>query len=451
MSFKSINPYTEEVLGEFPVQQDKELLSKISLAEKAFTHWKDTHISQRAELFRTLGRHLLAHRDSFARTITMEMGKPIEQAKAEVEKCAWLCDYYAESGEEFLLPEEMPSDAIRSYVRFDPLGGILGIMPWNYPFWQVFRYAVPTLMAGNVTLLKHAPNVPQVADQLEQLFLESGFHEGIFQSLYMYVSDVPDLIAHPFIQGVTLTGSNKAGASVAAIAGKHIKKTVLELGGSDAFIVLSDADLSKAAQIAVKARMQNTGQSCIAAKRFIVEEAILDEFTELVLQEIEQLQLGDPLLPSTTLGPMARQDLAQQLERQMQATQGQGGQLLTGGQFEGCKVKPILMSNINADMTAFQEETFGPLAAIVPAKDEKEVLRLANDSKYGLGASIWTQDLEHAQRLAASIDAGCVFINDMVKSDPRLPFGGIKQSGYGRELAKYGIREFVNAKTVWLA
>ncbi len=448
MSFKSINPYNQEVLEEFSAESDREIAAKLDKASAAYRDWRKTDLQRRSDLFIRLGELLSSGRDRYARTMSLEMGKSIREARGEIEKCAWACKYYAEEGPGFLEPEDKPSDATYSYVRFDPIGAVLGIMPWNYPFWQVFRYAVPALMAGNVTLLKHAPNVPQVARQLEKLFLEAGFPEGVFQSLIIFVSDVADVIGSNIVQGVTLTGSGRAGSSVASIAGKKIKKTVLELGGSDPFIVLADADLEQAAETAVKARMQNAGQSCIAAKRLIVVEEIHDEFTTLIHRKIDALVQGDPLEEKTDVGPMARKDLAQELHRQLQESLDKGAILITGGSFEDCNVAPILVNHVGRGMPVVEEETFGPLGVILSVPDEQHAVARANDTLYGLGASIWSQDIDRAQQLTADIEAGAVFINGMVKSDPRLPFGGIKQSGYGRELSSYGIHEFVNIKTV---
>ncbi len=448
MSFKSINPFNQELLEEFPVETDQEISYKLELASKAYKDWRKISLTQKSELFLKLNQLLLSGRDRYARTMSLEMGKSIREARAEIEKCAWVCKYYAEEGPGFLAPVGLPSDAQKSYVRFDPIGAVLGIMPWNFPYWQVFRYAVPTLMAGNVTFLKHAPNVPQVSKQIERLFLEAGFPEGVFQSLHIFVSDVPDVIGSKLVQGVTLTGSERAGSSVASIAGKNIKKTVLELGGSDPFIILEDADLEKAADTAVKARMLNAGQSCIAAKRFIVLDSVRDAFTSLVHQKIKVLKQGDPLSEETDIGPMARKDLAQNLEKQLQESLDQGAMLLTGGKFEECNVAPTLITETGSNMPAVKEETFGPLAVIISVPNVQHALMRANQTVYGLGASIWTQDTGRAEALAEDIEAGAVFINSMVKSDPRLPFGGIKLSGYGRELSSYGIHEFVNIKTI---
>lgn len=448
MAFTSINPYNQEVLAEFPALTDTAIQEKLSIAESAYASWKKTSFSYRRDLFLRMAKVLREKNETYGQTITLEMGKTLGEAKGEVEKCAWLCEFYAEQAEALLQPEWVETEAKKSFVRFDPIGAVLGIMPWNYPFWQVLRYAVPTLMAGNVALLKHAPNVPQVAVQLEELFDEVGFPEGVFQTLLIFVSDVQDVIKSSIVQAVTLTGSERAGSAVAAIAGKQIKKTVLELGGSDPFIVLKDADMDKALDIAVKARFQNAGQSCIAGKRFILVEEVYEPFVEALKQRISALVQGDPMQAATQIGPMARLDLAQGLRKQLTQSMSEGAHVLVGGQVEGANFQPTLISDVSPGMTAFSEETFGPLGVVVRAADEQDAIRLANQSDLGLGASLWTQDVEKAQRLAAEIESGAVFVNGLVRSDPRLPFGGIKKSGYGRELSQYGLREFVNIKTV---
>ena len=448
MSFKSINPYNQEVLNEFPALSDREIAAKIAIAETSFKSWRRTSYAQRRERLMRLSELLEERADEYAKTITLEMGKTLGEARAEVLKCTSLCDFYGREGEAYLLPEQIPTEMHKSYVRFDPIGAILGIMPWNYPFWQVLRYAVPAIMAGNVVFLKHSPNVPQVATGLEQLFLDAGFPEGVFQSLLIFVSDVQDVIKSSIVQGVTLTGSGRAGSSVASISGKQIKKTVLELGGSDPFIVLADADLEKTLHTAVKARFQNAGQSCIAGKRFIIADEIFEEFSHAFQVRVAALIQGDPMNPATQMGPMARLDLAQSLQRQLKDSLDEGAVLLTGGECKGANFQASVLTHVVPGMTAFYEETFGPLAALIRAADDREAISLANQSEYGLGASLWTQDLDRAQQLAAEIDSGAVFVNGLVRSDPRLPFGGIKKSGYGRELSGYGIREFVNVKTV---
>jgi succinate-semialdehyde dehydrogenase/glutarate-semialdehyde dehydrogenase len=371
-----------------------------------------------------------------------------------VEKCASCCDFYAEHAEAFLAEQPRKTDASKSYVRFDPLGPVLAIMPWNFPYWQVFRFAAPALMAGNAGILKHASNVPRCALAIEKVFREAGFPEGLFATALIESPPVAGLIADPRIVAVTLTGSERAGSAVAAQAGHALKKTVLELGGSDPFMVLADADLATAAKAAADARLVNSGQSCIAAKRFIVVEAVADRFLDRFADELRSRRMGDPIARETQVGPQARRDLRDSLHRQVEESVERGAKLLLGGQIPpgpGAYYPPTLLAGVDKGMPAFDEETFGPVAAVVRAKDESDAVRLANDSAFGLGASLWTQDRVRAQRLAAQIEAGAIFVNGVVKSDPRLPFGGIKRSGYGRELSEYGIREFVNIKSVWIA
>jgi succinate-semialdehyde dehydrogenase/glutarate-semialdehyde dehydrogenase len=374
----------------------------------------------------------------------------LQEAKAEVLKCATSAVYFAENITEMLQPKPVASDAYKSYVSYEPKGIILAIMPWNFPYWQVFRFAIPNILAGNTGLLKHASNVSGCALAIEKLFSESSFPAGTFQSLLVNSKDLEPVIADPRVQGVTLTGSTPAGKSVAALAGKYIKKTVLELGGSDPFIVLKDADLEAAAKTAVQGRMQNAGQSCIAAKRWIVEKEIAPAFTAAVKRLLQDLQQGDPTLESTNMGPMARPDLAEELAKQLQDSIDQGATLELGGTHEGCNFAPTLLTGVTNKMTAFKEETFGPLAVIIEAANEADAIALANETDFGLGAALWTSDLDKAARLAAQIESGNVFINAMVRSDARLPFGGVKQSGYGRELSLEGTHEFLNIKTVYI-
>jgi succinate-semialdehyde dehydrogenase/glutarate-semialdehyde dehydrogenase len=399
-------------------------------------------------------RELRARRAEHALTMTREMGKPITQAESEVEKCAATCDYYAERAEAFLAAQPRETDASRSYVRFDPLGVVLAVMPWNFPFWQVFRFAAPALMAGNAAVLKHASNVPRCALQIEEVFHRAGFPDGLFRSVLVDSSAVKGLIADPRIAAVTLTGSERAGRAVAEQAGRVIKKTVLELGGSDPFIVLADADVDRAARAAAEARLINSGQSCIAAKRFVVVEPIADRFLERFKAELAARRVGDPTARETEVGPQARVDLRDQLHHQVEESIKRGARPLLGAKIppgKGAFYPPTLLSSVERGMPAFDEETFGPVAAVVRAKDEADAIRLANDSAFGLGAALWTRDAGRAEHLAAQIEAGAVFVNGVVKSDPRLPFGGVKRSGYGRELSEYGIREFVNVKAVWIA
>jgi len=403
---------------------------------------------------RAAARLLRERKAEYGRLMALEMGKPVAQGEAEAEKCAWACEYYAEHAGAFLAPEPRATDASRSFVRFDPLGPVLAIMPWNFPFWQVLRFAAPALMAGNAGVLKHASNVPQCARAVEALLREAGFPEGLFRAVLIGPEAVPRLIADPRVQAVTLTGSDRAGSQVAEQAGRHLKKTVLELGGSDPFIVLEDADLPRAAKTAADARLINSGQSCIAAKRFVVVEAVAERFLELFVTEMQSRRVGDPLARDTAVGPQARRDLRDALHRQVQESVRRGARLLLGGEVPagpGAFYPPTVLAAVAPGSPAFDEETFGPAAAVIRAKDERDAIRLANASPYGLGASLWTEDRARAERLAPDIEAGSVFVNGLVKSDPRLPFGGVKRSGYGRELSEFGIREFVNIKTVWIA
>jgi succinate-semialdehyde dehydrogenase/glutarate-semialdehyde dehydrogenase len=376
------------------------------------------------------------------------MGKVIGEAKGEVEKCAYVCEYYAEHAEQFLKDEILEAGYHKSFVSYEPIGAVLAIMPWNFPFWQVFRYAAPTLMTGNVTMLKHAPNVCGCAKIIEQIFLEAGAPAGIFQTLIIDTPEVEKLLEENIIQAVTLTGSERAGSSVAALAGKNIKKSLLELGGSDALIVLPDADMKTAATTALQSRMLNAGQSCIGSKRFIVLKDAMDGFMQQLNEMIKNLKQGNPFDTAVTTGPMARLDLAENLHKQLEQSVASGAQLTYGGEMNGCNFNPALLLNVQQGMDAFEQETFGPMAAVIAAKDEAEAIALANNSEYGLAGSIWTADIEKGIALARKITTGAVFINSLVKSDPRLPFGGIKKSGYGRELGRHGILEFVNAKTI---
>ncbi|HEY8933736.1 MAG TPA: NAD-dependent succinate-semialdehyde dehydrogenase [Cyclobacteriaceae bacterium] len=446
--FKSINPYDQSVIAEFEILNDSSLQKKIDLAAIAYKDWRRESFSKRAQLLMNAANLMRQNKEEYARIITFEMGKAINEARAEVEKCAGAFDYYAQHGERLLANDIIATEAKQSYVAYQPVGAVFAIMPWNFPFWQVVRFAAPTIMAGNVGLLKHAPNVCQVSLAIEKIFREAGFPEGVFQSLIVDVDKVEGIIQNSIVQAVTLTGSEYAGSSVAALAGKNIKRSVLELGGSDAFIVLKDADIEKAAKVATQSRMQNAGQSCIAAKRFIVEEAVKDEFIKQFNENIQSLKQGNPLDEKVTTGPMARIDLAEKLERQMNASVKSGARMLTGGERKGCNFLPTLLDHIQPGMPAFDEETFGPLAAVITVKDEKEAIITANNSRYGLGAAIWTKDLDRAATLAKDIEAGAVFVNSLMRSDSRLPFGGIKKSGYGRELSELGIKEFVNAKTI---
>ena len=451
---KSINPATGQILNEYSEHDGAQVETLLAGAEEAFAAWRRVPFAERATLMRGAAREIRDRRDHYARLMTLEMGKTFAAAKAEAEKCALCCDFYAEHGAAFLAPETVATDATRSLVRYDPLGPILAVMPWNFPFWQVFRFAAPALMAGNVGLLKHASNVPGCALAIEEVFRRAGFPEGAFGTLMVGSRAVEGIIRHPAVKAVTLTGSEPAGISVAAAAGSVLKKTVLELGGSDPFVILKDADVQAAAKTAAQARCINNGQSCIAAKRFIVVQDVAEAFEEAFVAAMGTLKVGDPMEPSTDVGPMAREDLLLDLHDQVERSVRAGALLRLGGRRldgPGAFYPPTVLTGVKPGMAAFDEETFGPVAALITAGDEAEAIALANRSPFGLGASLWTEDLVRGEALAAEIESGSVFINGMVKSDPRLPFGGIKRSGYGRELSAFGIREFVNIKTVWIA
>jgi succinate-semialdehyde dehydrogenase/glutarate-semialdehyde dehydrogenase len=453
MTMQSINPTTEETVASFEEHASADVDRALDAAATAFADWRARPFRDRAELLLRAAAYLRGHKARFAGLITTEMGKPITQAEAEIEKCAWNCEYYAENGEQFLADREVATNARRSLIAFEPLGTILAVMPWNFPFWQVIRFAAPALAAGNVAVLKHASNVPQCALAIDELFQESGFPTGVFRTLLISSKSVERLIADSRVRAVTLTGSDTTGAEVAAMAGRHLKKTVLELGGSDAYIVLADADLQAAADVAVQARFQNTGQSCIAAKRFIVERSVGDDFERRFVAAVERLQVGDPMERATQVGPLARPDLRDGLERQVHESVARGASVRAGGrrlERRGYFYAPTVLADATEGMPVCQEETFGPVAAITRADNEDDAIRIANSSVYGLGASLWTRDLERGDRLARRVEAGSVFVNGMVASDPRLPFGGIKRSGYGRELSDFGIHEFLNIKTLWI-
>src|SRR5881296_531761 len=454
MTVASINPTTGETLETFAETTPAALERVLDQALAAYQSWSRCSYAQRAQAMREAGRLLRERKTQHARTMALEMGKPLMQGEAEAEKCAWVCDYYAEHAERFLADEPRETDASKAFVRFDPIGPVLAIMPWNFPFWQVFRFAAPALMAGNAGLLKHAPNVTRCALGIEAIFQEAGFPEGLFRALILSNEAAATVIADPRVRAVTLTGSDRAGSQVAEQAGRHLKKTVLELGGSDPFIVLEDADVALAARTAAAARLINSGQSCIAAKRFIVVERIANRFIERFMTEMRARKVGDPLDPTTQVGPLARLDLRANLHRQVQESVKRGARLVLGGELPagpGAFYPPTLMVAVEPGMPAFDEETFGPVAAVIRAKDEADAIRIANASPYGLGAAVWTGDPKRGERVAREIEAGSVFVNGLVRSDPRLPFGGVRRSGYGRELSQYGLREFVNIKTVWVA
>lgn len=449
----SINPANGKELARYDLHDDAFVDASLTAAAKAQKEWRKVPVEERVKLLTNMAKVLRANSAKYAAMITREMGKPIAESEAEIEKCAYNCDFYAEHAAKYLSAEEVPSNATESLVVFDPLGVVLAIMPWNYPFWQFFRFAAPAFAAGNGAILKHANNVPECALAVVDIMKEAGCPEGLFATLLIDASKVAGIIADYRIAAVTLTGSTEVGAIVAAQAGKALKKQVLELGGSDPFIVLADADLEEAAKVAVKARYINVGQSCVNAKRFIVEESIADKFVELFLDGVSKLKIGEPTERDTNIGPMARENLMTSLHGQVERTVAAGAVLKAGGkpiEREGYYYPPTVLDNVKPDMVAFCEETFGPVAAIIRVKDADEAVRLANQTEFGLGAALWSKDLTRAHELARNIDAGAVFINGMVASDPRYPFGGIKRSGYGRELGVYGIREFVNIKTVWV-
>ena len=453
MEIQTINPVDNQLVESFVEYTSHQVVEIIENAHSEFLNWREKSFSERSALMLNVANVLRSNKKKWAEIMTIEMGKPILQAIGEVEKCAWVCEYYAENAQSFLSEEIIQTDASKSYVRFDPIGIVLAVMPWNYPFWQVFRFAAPALMAGNVAILKHASNVPMSALAIEEVFKEAGFPKNVFSTLLIGSKQVEYVIKNPFVKAVTLTGSEPAGKAIASSSGKALKKTVMELGGSDPFIILKDANIEEAIEVGVTARILNNGQSCIAAKRFIMEEEIADEFETGFVQRMKKLVIGDPIDPKTELGPIAREDLLEELDWQVKETVKHGAKILTGGERvdrEGAFYQPTVLSNVKKGMLAYSEELFGPVAIMIRAKNEAEAIDIANDTPFGLGASIWTEDIRKAEILTRQIDSGAVFINGMVKSDPRMPFGGIKTSGYGRELSHYGIKEFVNIKSVWV-
>lgn len=450
MEFKSINPYNQEEVGSYTEQSPAEIKQVLEKAGQAYGQWRTVPLEDRATLMIKAGQVLRDHAEEYARMITLEMGKPITEARGEIKKCAWACDYYAEHAASFLADEVISTEAQKSFVRHDPIGAVLAIMPWNFPFWQVFRFAAPTLMAGNVGILKHAPNVLGCATQIAEVFQKAGFPEGVFQNVFLHHDKTETLIGHPAIKAVTLTGSEGAGSAVAALAGKHLKKSLLELGGSNAFIIWDDADLEKTVQTACTARMMNAGQSCIAAKRFLVMEGVYDAFVSKFTEAVRQLQRGDPMHEDTQVGPLARKDLADQLREQVQESVAQGAKVVLGGTQDESYFAPTILTHVQPGMPVFDQETFGPVAVILKVKSIEEAFMLSDQSKYGLGVTVCTTDTEKAIAMAGAVSDGAYFVNELVKSDPRLPFGGTKKSGYGRELSKDGMMEFVNRKTVYV-
>ncbi|HMB91780.1 MAG TPA: NAD-dependent succinate-semialdehyde dehydrogenase [Rhodothermales bacterium] len=453
MSLTSINPATGETIKTYDELTASEIDERVDRAADAFKRHRQTSFAERAEKMRTAGNILEDRADEWGRLMTEEMGKPIAQATGEARKCAWVCRYYADHAGEFLADEVVETDASKSYIAYQPLGPVLAVMPWNFPLWQVFRFAAPALMAGNVGLLKHASNVSGSALAIEQILREAGFDNDEFQTLLISSDPVANILNDPRVKAATLTGSEGAGRAVGGKAGERIKPSVLELGGSDPFIVLADADLDKAVEIGVKARMQNNGQSCIAAKRFIVEESIAEEYTNRYVTAMEAQQVGDPMEEDTDLGPLAREDLRDDIHDQVERALEDGATLLTGGHKlnrAGFYYAPTVLGDVEPGTVAFEEEIFGPVASIITAKDVDHAIELANDTSFGLGGAVFTEDKQKGEDVALRLEVGCAFVNGMVASDPRLPFGGVKESGYGRELSHHGIREFVNIKTVWI-
>lgn len=450
----SINPATGENIETFHEHTRDEVLNILSLVDHEQAKWSETGFEERSGLMKKAAEQLLKGKEKYARRMTLEMGKTIQSARDEVEKCAWVCEYYAENADKFLNNESIETDASQSYVAFRPIGVVLAVMPWNFPLWQVFRFAAPALMAGNGAVLKHASNVMGCALDIEEIFREAGFPEHLFRTLKIGSREVASVIENTVVKAVTLTGSGPAGKAVAEKAGSMLKKTVLELGGSDPYIILEDANLEKAAETCVTSRLINAGQSCIAAKRFIVVETVMDEFLELFLNLMKQKKMGDPFDEQNDLGPQARHDLRDELHVQVLESIRKGAECILGGEIpdgKGAYYPPTILRNVTKGMPAYDEELFGPVAAIINAGNEKEAIEIANDSPFGLGAAIFTENIEKGKRIAEQeIEAGCCFVNQFVKSDPRLPFGGIRESGYGRELSYFGIREFVNIKTVYV-
>jgi acyl-CoA reductase-like NAD-dependent aldehyde dehydrogenase len=451
MNFKTINPATEEVIAEYEIMLKDKVIDAAKKSHVAFKQWKEFDVSERAPYFRNLAQILRQNKERYAKLMTLEMGKPIKQALTEIEKCAWSSEVYADNAAKWLEEEFVQADGKKHIVAFEPLGCILSIMPWNFPFWQAFRFGIPTLIAGNISILKHSNQVPQCALAIEETFREAGFPENVFKTVITNHETVAELVKSDLVQGVSLTGSTTAGAKVAELAGANLKKVVLELGGSDPFIVLDDADVEFAAKNAVSGRTINSGQSCIAAKRFIIMKNVADEFSRKITEFTNALIVDDPMDMKTDVGPLVNKDGLAQIEAQVNDAVGKGAVILTGGkrlERKGYFYKPTVLSDIKSNMKVLTEEVFGPVAPIIVVNNEEEAIRVANNSEYGLGASVWTSNEEKGLEMAKKIEAGDVFINSVVKSDPRMPFGGIKKSGIGRELSKYGLREFVNIKGI---
>jgi len=454
MAIQTVNPTTGETIRTYEEMTPREIDEIISSCHQTLLDWRRTSFSERSAFMKNAAEVLRARSGEFARLMALEMGKILREGRAEAEKCAWVCDYYAENAEAFLEPEVIQTDAARSFVMFQPLGVVLAVMPWNFPFWQVFRFAAPALMAGNVGVLKHASNVPGCALAIEEVFRQAGFPEHAFRTLLVGGPRVDPIIENPCVRAVTLTGSAPAGRAVARKSGEMLKKTVLELGGSDPYVILEDADLEQAATACVTSRIINAGQSCIAAKRFVVVEPIRERFERLFVEQMRAKRMGDPLDEKTDIGPQARRDLRDELHRQVAESIDCGARCLLGGEIPEGKsafYPPTVLADVRKGMPAYDEELFGPVAAIIPAQDEQDAVRIANDTVFGLGAAVFTADTARGERIAATeLEAGACFVNTFVRSDPRLPFGGVKESGYGRELSHYGIKEFVNIKTVYV-
>jgi len=446
----SINPYTGEKIYSFTPLSTKEISEKIDEADLVQKEWKKTSFRERAKLMTKAAEELKKRKKAYGEVISKEMGKPITQAIAEVEKCAWVCEYYAENAASFLKDEFIETDAQKSYVSYNSLGVVLAVMPWNYPFWQVFRFAAPALMAGNAGVLKHASSVMKSANNIQEVFEEAGFPKGLFQNLVIGSDKVESVIKNKKIKAVTLTGSKPAGSAVAGVAAQEIKKAVLELGGNNAFIVLDDADLEKAVDVGVNARYQNTGQSCIAAKRLLLQEDIAEAYLEKYVEKVKKLKSGNPLEGDTYIGVLAREGLAKDIEKQVNDSVKMGAKLLLGGERKGAYYAPTIITDVTDEMPVFKEETFGPVIAVKTFKTFEEAIEISNNSEFGLGVSIFSKNINKVLENVSKFEEGAVFINELVKSDPRLPFGGIKTSGFGRELSSFGIKEFVNIKTVYV-
>ncbi|MBV6643522.1 MAG: NAD-dependent succinate-semialdehyde dehydrogenase [Cyclobacteriaceae bacterium] len=452
-TFETINPATEEQLNTYEFYDDSKISHTIDQAYQCWLKWKETTFAERSALFIKLKQLLEKEKELLAKEITAEMGKPLTQSEAEIEKCAWVCEYYATNAEAFLQNEVIKSDATKSYVRYDPFGVVLAIMPWNFPYWQVFRFAAPALMAGNACLLKHSPNTTACALSMQRIFEEAGFPKYLFNTVIADIPQIEPIVANKKVAAVTLTGSTRAGKSLATLAGKYLKKAILELGGSDPYLILADADIDLAAQTCVTGRLINSGQSCIAAKRFIVLSSVKNIFVDKVKQLMEAKAVGDPTAEETDIGPMARKDLMETLANQVDQSVKKGAKIILGGridQGQGFYYSPTILTDVKPGMPAYDEELFGPVASIIEVNDEEEAIKVANDTVYGLGSAVFTRDLAKAEIIASKLQSGSTFVNAFVKSDPRLPFGGIKESGYGRELSFIGIKEFVNVKTVYI-